>query len=154
VTTEALHTRLRLVHPPAPVVRADNAAPRPSRARVEDVASANRASAALPVEQARDIFASRVAESLEGGRSAILRPERRERLVALATRMGIRAFDAHLVIALTQDAARRGEVDTKSNTWTARPEKRERPLPLVAIAIGVACGVALAMFGIAAVMGG
>ena len=39
----------------------------------------------------------------------MLRPERRERLVSMATRLGLRPFDAHLVIAIAQEAARRGE---------------------------------------------
>ena len=39
---------------------------------------------------------------------AAISPERRERLLRLATRIGIRTFDANLVIAIVQDEARRG----------------------------------------------
>jgi hypothetical protein len=46
---------------------------------------------------------------LEGGRAAILPVEARERVVRLASHLGLRAFDAALVIAIVQDAARRGE---------------------------------------------
>lgn len=57
----------------------------------------------------RWVFAARVASQLEGGHAAVLRPERRERLVKTARLLGLRPFDAALVIALVQDAARRGE---------------------------------------------
>ncbi|MCA9294405.1 MAG: hypothetical protein KDA20_11390 [Phycisphaerales bacterium] len=53
--------------------------------------------------------ALRVADALEGGRAAILRPERRRELVANAQAMGLRPFDANLIIAIVQDGARRGE---------------------------------------------
>ena len=61
---------------------------------------------------ARGVFAARVAESLEGGRAAVLRPARRRRLIRIARMLGIREFDAHLLIALAQDRARRGEALT------------------------------------------
>ena len=54
-------------------------------------------------------FAARVASQIEGGRAGVLRPERRERLLRLAQNLGIRPFDAALIIAMVQDAARRGE---------------------------------------------
>ena len=106
-----LQTRLRLVRPPmSALTPARHDEPAPARAHADEVARANRSASTLGVDELREAFSARVAESLEGGRSAILRPERRKRLVDLGTRMGIRAFDAHLLIALTQDAARRGEV--------------------------------------------
>gem|GEM_PF-6657509 len=64
----------------------------------------------LSAADARVIFATQVQDCLEGGRAAILRPQRREELLALSHRMGFRPFDANLIIALVQDAARRGEV--------------------------------------------
>lgn len=57
----------------------------------------------------RRIFAWRAAQSLEGGRAAILRPDSRRRLVSEARRFGLRAFEANLIIAVVQDSARRGE---------------------------------------------
>lgn len=63
----------------------------------------------LDEHDARVLFATRVASSLEGGRAAVLRPESRVRLRRLAVRMGIRDFDASLIVAIVQDAARRGE---------------------------------------------
>ena len=75
----------------------------------EDVKRANRLAAKLPADDARLIMAARVAESLSGGKAAILRPERRVSLLRMATRLGIRPFDANLIIAVVQDSARRGE---------------------------------------------
>ncbi len=51
----------------------------------------------------------RTTMSLQGGRAAILRPDDRRSLVTQAARMGLRPFDAALVIAIAQDAARSGE---------------------------------------------
>lgn len=63
------------------------------------------------------MLAVRTANSIEGGRAGVLPPERRERLVAMGTGLGLRTFDAHLVIAIVQDAARSGrdlvEPDTR-----------------------------------------
>lgn len=152
--TPSLQTRLRLVRPPAGSVYADEAPTPtpPSRARREEVARANRSASTLGVDQLREAFAARVAESLEGGRSAILRPEKRTRLVDLAGRMGIRPFDAHLLIALTQDAARQGDIATGGTQDRAEIADRERfgvaVDPAYVIAAGAVLGVALAMAAI------
>jgi len=53
----------------------------------------------------RWVLAVRTADQLEG---AILRPEKRERLIRLARTMGLTPFDANLIIAIVQDQARRG----------------------------------------------
>lgn len=63
----------------------------------------------LSPDDARSILARRTGELLEGGRQAMLRPERRRNLERLASRLGLRDFDAGLVIAIAQDAARHGE---------------------------------------------
>lgn len=73
------------------------------------VASENHAAAALDADDARIAFALRVADALDGGRAAILTPESRRALLRASARMGLPAFDASLVIAIVQDAARRGE---------------------------------------------
>ncbi len=57
----------------------------------------------------RQAFAGEVEATLQGGRAAILTPESRDSLLRTAQRLGLRTFDAHLVIATVQDAARRGE---------------------------------------------
>ncbi|MHC4976575.1 MAG: hypothetical protein ACYTF7_08210 [Planctomycetota bacterium] len=70
---------------------------------------ASRAIDDLDEHDARVVFATRVASTLEGGRAAVLRPENRARLRRMAVKMGIRDFDASLIVAIVQDAARRGE---------------------------------------------
>lgn len=52
-----------------------------------------------------------VAGALEGGRAAILTPERRKLLVAGAVSSGMRPFEAQLIVAAVQEAVRHGDVD-------------------------------------------
>lgn len=52
-----------------------------------------------------------VAGSLQGGRAALLTPERRKSLVAGAVRSGMRPFEAQLIVAAVQEAVRHGDVD-------------------------------------------
>ena len=52
---------------------------------------------------------SRTPGGSSGGATAILTPERRNTLLTTATMLGLRPFDANLIIAIVQDAARRGE---------------------------------------------
>jgi len=93
--------RLRLVRDGKPV--------RAASARAERIAVENRAASMMTDDDARAVLALRVSENLQGGRSALLTPERRRGLVTTATRLGLRPFDASLIIAIVQDAARRGE---------------------------------------------
>ncbi len=67
------------------------------------------AASSLSEQDARLILARRTAEAIEGGTLARLTPARRQGLERLATRLGLRAFDTSLVIAIAQDAARSGE---------------------------------------------
>lgn len=53
----------------------------------------------------RWVLAIRAAEQLQG---ALLTPDRRDKLVRLGRVLGLRPFDANLVIAIVQDQARRG----------------------------------------------
>ena len=55
---------------------------------------------------ARWQLANETQRALQG---AVLAFEDRRRLLAMANRLGIRAFDANLILALVQDRARRGE---------------------------------------------
>lgn len=57
----------------------------------------------------RQLFAQAVEGALQGGRAAILTPLDRDALLAHARTLALRPFDAHLIIATVQDAARRGE---------------------------------------------
>jgi len=82
---------------------------RVSAAAARRVAEANREAAAMSLEDARRIFAVRTHEALEGGRAAILTPTRRRGLMRLGRLLGLKPFDATLVIAIVQDGARRGE---------------------------------------------
>ncbi len=101
------------------------------------------------------------ADAIEGGRAAIIRPEVRRRLVAAAVGMGLRPFDANLVIAIVQDDARSaGEAarivasgatrDATSRLTLVRPaqpaNKRSFPVRLVlaAIVAGIAASIAFA----------
>lgn len=81
------------------------------RAIASENAAAGRAAQRLPATDARWVLAVRVAEAIEGGRAAILTPERRQRINRLAIKMGLREFDASLVMAIVQDAARTGELE-------------------------------------------
>lgn len=79
------------------------------RLRRAAIVRENRAASQIPPLDAQAIFSRRVVEQLDGGRCALLTPERRDRLVALGKRLGMTTFDSNLVIAQVQDAARRGE---------------------------------------------
>ncbi|MGH7243504.1 MAG: hypothetical protein ACREJD_08825 [Phycisphaerales bacterium] len=65
-----------------------------------------RATPALLSDDARWVFAVRVKREIQGGKAAIIAPESRRRLLKLANRLGLRNFDANLVIAIVQDDAR------------------------------------------------
>ncbi len=82
--------------------------------RVNAVERANRSAVALSEDDARLIFALRAADALEGGRSALLVPENRTRLMHQARRMGLREFDASLIIAIVQDRARHNPASCKT----------------------------------------
>lgn len=98
--------RLRLVGAEPPAWGRD------VRADAERILRENIRAATMPQTDARWIFALDVAGQLQGGRAALLAPERRRQLVARAVRAGLRSFDANLVIAVVQEAARRGECVT------------------------------------------
>ncbi len=73
------------------------------------VARENAGAAGVAATDARWVFAVQVARSIEGGRAAVLGPVRRRKLVAMAVSMGLRPFDANLIIAVVQDGVRSGE---------------------------------------------
>lgn len=80
----------------------------------ERVAYENACAAMLQPADARWIFALRVSHALEGGKAALLTPPKRRELIAAAVGAGLREFDANLVIAVVQDAARRGELGERA----------------------------------------
>lgn len=68
---------------------------------------------------ARWRLATETQQSLQG---AVLAYEDRRRLLSLAQRLGIRAFDANLILAIVQDRARRGEpLETAASTIAIVP---------------------------------
>lgn len=67
-------------------------------------------SGSLAPTDPRWVYAVRVAYTLQGGRAAVLRPSDRRHLRQLAGYLGLRPFDANLIIAIVQDAARSGDV--------------------------------------------
>jgi len=82
---------------------------RAARIRREEVTRENRIAASQPALEPADprwVLAAKTYAHLQG---ATLTPERRERLLGIAKKLGLRAFDANLVIAVVQDHARRGE---------------------------------------------
>lgn len=83
------------------------AAPRRRRAVVNPEPVTRNTSVLAPTD-ARWVLASRVQESLEGGRAGVLGPESRSRLIDLGRRLGLRPFDINLIIAIVQDHARCG----------------------------------------------
>lgn len=97
----------------------------------EAVTNENISASKLKGTDARWVFAVLVSKSLEGGRAAILTPEKRERLVASAISMGLRPFDANLVIAIVQDCTRCGHdrlcEETESRLSLVRPPEPAAP---------------------------
>jgi len=85
-----------------------DAAPPGPRAARREVARENLLASALPAMDTRWMLALKVQHALEGGVAAMLRPEVRQRLIADAKHMGLRPFDANLVIAIVQDRTRAG----------------------------------------------
>jgi hypothetical protein len=85
----------------------------------ERVARENASAASLPALDARWIMAVQVMREMQGGRAAVVTPESRKRLMLVGRRLGLRAFDSSLVIAIVQDGARRGE-DPLGGEATAR----------------------------------
>ena len=106
MSSAASHPRLRLVGADDPTARDDWV--RSRRAR-QAVLRENRRAAQNPTLQPTDprwVLAVRAHSQLQG---TALTPERRERVMRTARLLGVRPFDASLVIAIVQDQARRGE---------------------------------------------
>lgn len=114
----------------------------------------------LQANDARWVFAVRVSKALEPGPEPALPPDRRRRLMSIARALGLRPFDANLIIAIVQDAARSGEPLSSSveeRLGLVRPVQRSgvsrTSLLLVAFASAIA-SAALVAWSAAWVMGG
>ena len=117
------------------------------------VASENTSAAALSLDDARIAFALRVADRLDGGRAAILTPEARRRLLRESTRMGLEPFDASLVIAIVQDAARRGETaENPMTTGRLKLVKPARKRSLDGVLLPAATAIILALIAFVSMM--
>ena len=81
-----------------------------SRMRAEErIAQENASAASLSALDPRWVLAVQAYRSVQGGRAAVITPEERKRLMVVGNRLGLRAFDTSLVIAIVQDGARAGE---------------------------------------------
>jgi hypothetical protein len=150
-------TNLALKKPSLRISHESEETPSPARiaAARRAIAQENHA-AALQSDDVRWMFAQQVQTAIEGGRAAIVRPQIRQQLVSDAQRMGLRPFDANLVIAIAQDAARHGEDlhETAAHRLAMVPSGRTSklgPLMLMGAAVGLAAGL-VALF-IAWIMG-
>lgn len=72
------------------------------------VAMENVLASKMSADDARWILAMKVGQLIEGGTSAFLSGERRRSVMASARSLGLREFDASLIIAIVQDNARAG----------------------------------------------
>ena len=74
----------------------------------------------LDPEDPRWMLACATRDALQG---AVLTFENRRKVLLLAQRVGIRAFDANLIVAIVQDRARRGEpIDQVAEAITVIPK--------------------------------
>lgn len=124
--------------------------PRDHGGPVASVRRANLEAASISALDARWVLASRASRLIEGGRAAVLSPERRERLRRLATDLGLRPFDAGLVIAIVQDAARAGEDPLGRNAESRLRLVRPADIPADSPARLVRLLLASALLGAAA----
>ncbi len=111
--------------------------------RAENVASAH--ASGLSVDAPWWVLANETQQQLEG---AMLPPERRLRLLSLARKLGVRPFDANVIIAMAQDRARRGEGVLGMAALFESTSSRERMdagdanrLTLIQIALALAVGL-------------
>jgi len=112
----------------------------------------NRVAARLTYDDPRWLFAVRIVQSLEGGKSAVLGPTGRRSLVKSAAALGLRPFDANLLIAIVQDEVRQGGTGLSHSAQgrinlirEAGPVASGPIWPAVVMAFAIACVLALAM---------
>ena len=106
-------------------------------------------------ERAARFFLALVTRRIQGGRAAILAPGDRADLLESARRLGLRPFDAALLIAVVQDRVRRGEDPmapgalpftpglTPTRGGHASPLARAWALAITTLALGSAVAAAL-----------
>ena len=92
------------------------------------VVKENRLAAHGPLLEPHDSILKLATETRLELQGPVLTPERRTKLLKLANRIGVRPFDASLVIAIEQDRARREAVN---NEVVEAPEEVELQIPNV-----------------------
>jgi hypothetical protein len=98
-------------------------------------------SRALDPMDPRWMLACATRDSLQG---AVLTYESRRKLMRLAQRVGIRAFDANLIVAIVQDRARRGEpIESAAEALSVIPRPAARRASVTAWVWGAAILVAV-----------
>ena len=119
------------------------------RRAIDEVTAENSASAAdgpLPSDPTM-LLLSEISQNLEG---SILTADRRRAVLIRAESLGIRPFDASLLIAVAQDRARRGEsLKGAPNTLQSTIlQEQSASGPLIALWMGaLSVGVILALLG-------
>jgi hypothetical protein len=127
MSSAASHPRLRLVG--ADDEPALHEWARSRRVR-QTVIRENRRAAQNPSLEPTDprwVLAARAYSQLQG---STMTPERRQRVMRTARLLGVRPFDASLIIAIVQDRARRGEGLAEAAptlTLIQRPRRRSAP---------------------------
>ena len=112
------------------------------------VAKENHAARGFTIDPRVLELAEEAARNIEGGRAAMLTPEKRRKVMSLATKLGVRTFDASLVIAIAQDRARQGvraeneRAGDDVRLGLMGPAQRERDAGVLRL---VMCGIAVAL---------
>lgn len=115
-----------------------------------DVARENREAAINPTLDPTDprwVLAVRTASQLEG---SLLTPERRSRLLTTARRLGIRPFEANVIMAIVQEQARRGQppgsaAETLALLEDSSVDEEERS-PMVQLVIAIMLAIVINAF--------
>ncbi|HVU64311.1 MAG TPA: hypothetical protein VHC70_10065 [Phycisphaerales bacterium] len=168
--SSSAYTSLRLVRPdedvdsrppgreagtPARLAR-DAAQPRPVPRAVtgsERIEQHSAPTVTLSALDPRWVLAVEVRRQMQGGRASIITPDTRRRLMLVGRRLGLRPFDTSLVIAIIQDAGRRGEDPLGPMSVSRLRLVREAPLadaaPVLTWSRVAAMVIAAGLFGAA-----
>lgn len=126
-------------------------------ARRREIEAENLSAAALPPLTAQALFAASVRQSIEGGSSALLPFDRRRRLLVAASKLGLRKFDANLIIALVQEQSRAEGADepdvlprragVRVAPWPGEDPPEKKASPTAALAVALLLGLVMGLLG-------